>query len=41
MEAEREEFRSELVAEVGVPVALTYSAQLDEPVGAENAVHGL
>lgn len=32
MESEREEFRAELVAEVGAPLALTYSVQLDEPL---------
>src|SRR6202012_4056 len=32
IEAEVEEFRSELVAEVGTPVAVTYMAQLDWPL---------
>ncbi|MEV8546505.1 aldehyde dehydrogenase family protein [Streptomyces sp. NPDC051572] len=32
IEEEHEEMRAELVAEVGTPVMLTYSAQLDEPV---------
>jgi aldehyde dehydrogenase (NAD+) len=32
IEAEREELRAELVAEVGAPVALTYGAQLDGPL---------
>jgi aldehyde dehydrogenase (NAD+) len=32
LEAEREEMRAELVAEVGTPVAVTYSAQLDSPL---------
>jgi len=32
IEEEREAFRAELVAEVGTPVALTYSAQLDLPL---------
>jgi aldehyde dehydrogenase (NAD+) len=31
-EAEREEIRAELVAEVGTPVQLTYAAQLDAPL---------
>jgi aldehyde dehydrogenase (NAD+) len=31
-EAEREEIRAELVAEVGTPVQLTYAAQLDTPL---------
>jgi aldehyde dehydrogenase (NAD+) len=32
IEAEREEMRAELVAEVGTPVMVTYSAQLDAPL---------
>src|SRR6202012_3377611 len=32
IEAEAEDFRSELVAEVGTPVAVTYMAQLDWPL---------
>jgi aldehyde dehydrogenase (NAD+) len=32
IEAEREEMRAELVAEVGTPVMVTYSAQLDAPM---------
>src|ERR1700712_4428739 len=32
IESEREQFRAELVAEVGTPVALTYAAQLDAPL---------
>jgi aldehyde dehydrogenase (NAD+) len=32
IEAEREELRAELVAEVGTPIALTYGAQLDGPL---------
>jgi aldehyde dehydrogenase (NAD+) len=32
LEAEREEMRAELVAEVGTPVMVTYSAQLDAPL---------
>jgi aldehyde dehydrogenase (NAD+) len=32
VEAEREEMRAELVAEVGTPVMVTYSAQLDAPL---------
>ena len=32
LEAEREELRAELVAEVGTPVLLTYAAQLDGPL---------
>ena len=32
MEAEREQMRAELVAEVGTPVMVTYSAQLDAPL---------
>lgn len=32
LESEREEMRAELVAEVGTPVAVTYSAQLDAPL---------
>jgi aldehyde dehydrogenase (NAD+) len=32
LESEREELRAELVAEVGTPVAVTYSAQLDAPL---------
>jgi aldehyde dehydrogenase (NAD+) len=32
LESEREEYRSELVAEVGSPLLMTYSAQLDAPL---------
>ena len=32
LEAEREELRSELVAEVGCPVLITYGPQLDAPL---------
>ncbi|MGX7680027.1 aldehyde dehydrogenase family protein [Jatrophihabitans sp. DSM 45814] len=32
IEGEREEMRAELIAEVGTPVAVTYSAQLDAPL---------
>jgi aldehyde dehydrogenase (NAD+) len=32
LEAEREQLRAELVAEVGTPVMVTYSAQLDAPL---------
>jgi aldehyde dehydrogenase (NAD+) len=32
LEAEREELRAELVAEVGAPIALTYGPQLDAPL---------
>ena len=32
LESEREEYRAELVAEVGTPVLMTYSAQLDAPL---------
>ncbi|MDA8048308.1 MAG: aldehyde dehydrogenase family protein [Actinomycetota bacterium] len=33
LEAEKEELRAELVAEVGCPVAITYGPQLDAPLG--------
>ena len=32
LEAEREELREELIAEVGAPRMLTYSVQLDAPL---------
>src|SRR3979411_310684 len=32
LDAEREQFRAELVAEAGCPVALTYGPQLDAPL---------
>jgi aldehyde dehydrogenase (NAD+) len=32
LESEREEYRAELVAEVGTPVLMTYTAQLDAPL---------
>jgi aldehyde dehydrogenase (NAD+) len=32
LESEREEYRAELVAEVGTPILMTYTAQLDAPL---------